>query len=313
MSEQNSPEQELQAAPAYLDRIGPALVAARENLSLGAEDISTRLRLSLRQVQALENDDFAALPEAVITRGFIRNYARLVNIDAAPLLRVYSQYVPVQDKQAISIPSENIVISGEAGMSWRPYVWFGILLVVLLAGWVLYVDFFQKPDASAGLPEAPIAATLGNEGVASDEHVVENLASPDPMPPAASEAPAAPLQPVPAPTTGTQSQAESSVPTAQPAPAPQAAASDSAQAQPAAGDARLKFSVNEATWISIADGSGKQIVNKTLAANSEEVIAGRPPFRIVIGNTTGTKLEYNNNPVDLGPYTKVNVARLTLE
>lgn len=314
MSEQDSPGQEIQAAPTYIDRIGPALVAARENLALGAEDIANRLRLSLRQVQALENDDFAVLPEAVITRGFIRNYARLVNIDAAPLLRVYSQYVPVQDSQAISIPSANIVISGEAGMSWRPYVWFGVLLVVLLAGWVLYVDFFQKHDPSAGLPEAPVAGLLGNEGEAASERVVENPVSPDPVPPTSSEAPALPAQPAaPVPTQEIQPPAEASVPPVQPAPAPQAAPGDNTQSQPAAGDARLKFSVDEATWISIADGSGKQIVNKTLAANSEEVIAGRPPFRIVIGNTAGTKLEYNNQPVDLAPYTKVNVARLTLE
>ena len=313
MSEQNSPEQELQASPAYLDRIGPALVVARENLGLLAEDVANRLRLSLRQVQALENDDFAVLPEAVITRGFIRNYARLVNIDATPLLRVYSQYVPVQDSQAISIPSANIVISGESGTSWRPYVWFGVLLVVLLSGWVLYVDFFQKHGSAAGLPEAPVSGSLSPESLAPDEHALENivpsdsqaLAPVESLPAPAAEVPAAVDAPVPA----TEAAAASS-----PAPtAPVPATHDAGIAAPVAEGPRLKFSVIEATWISIVDASGKQILNKILAPNSEEVIAGKPPFKIIVGNTSGTKLEYNSNPVDLAPYTKVNVARLTLE
>ncbi|ABE49889.1 helix-turn-helix domain-containing protein [Methylobacillus flagellatus] len=300
MSEQDSPEQELQAAPASIDRIGPTLVAARESLGLGAEDVANRLRLSLRQVQALENDDFAALPEAVITRGFIRNYARLVNIDAAPLLRVYSQYVPVQDSQAISIPSANIVISGEAGAPWRPYMWFGILLVVLMAGWVLYVDFYQAHDPDTGLSEAIVAPISDKDELISGKPEAEALASPDPMPPAPTDEPAAVEQPAAVP--ATPSAVEITPPIAQPA-----------LALPAAEDARIKFTVTEATWVSVSDANGKQIMSKTLEPNSEEVVTGKPPFRIVVGNIHGTKLEYNNNPVDLAPYAKVNVARLTLE
>ena len=56
--------------------LGTTLAMVREERNLTVEDIANRLRLSLRQVIALENDDFSVLPEAMITRGFIRNYAR---------------------------------------------------------------------------------------------------------------------------------------------------------------------------------------------------------------------------------------------
>ncbi|MCB5189683.1 DUF4115 domain-containing protein [Methylobacillus arboreus] len=309
MSEQNYPDQELQAAPAYIDRIGPVLIAARENLRLTVDDVSNRLRLSLRQVHALESDDFAVLPEAVITRGFIRNYARLLGIDAAPLLHVYSQYVPVQDNQAISIPSANIVISGEAGTSWRPYVWVGGLLVLLLCAWILYVDFFQKHDPEAGLADTSVSEFLNGENILSDSASIDSAVAPEPVLPASSEAPTTTAQlaePIAAADTPPASEAAA-------APAPAQAANIANQALPEGEGARLKFSVSEATWVSISDGSGKQILNKTLAASSEEIIDGKPPFRVVVGNANGTKLEYNNRPVDLIPYIKVNVARLTLE
>lgn len=311
MSEQNSPEQELQPAAANIDRLGPVLTAAREKQGLSAEDVASRLRLGLRQVHALENDDFSVLPEAVITRGFIRNYARLLNIDAAPLLRVYSQYVPAQENQAISVPSANIVLSGEAGnISWRPYILFGVLLVVLLFGWVLYVDYFQKHAPDAGLPNGTIAEILGNTDIPlADTDGTSSALPQQSVPPVQADAPVTvqPTEPTDAPPAAQLS------PQAAPAVPVTPAETPGAGEQPAAEGANLKFSVTSQTWISVSDGNGRQILNKTLLANSEETVTGKPPLRIIIGNTTGTKLEYNNSPVDLAPYTKVNVARLTLE
>src|SRR3954471_10758468 len=83
--------------------LGPLLQNARQKRNLSMEDVSNRLRISLRQVRALEADDFSALPEPMITRGFIRNYARLLDIDAEPLLAAYRIIVPVQSPRAISI------------------------------------------------------------------------------------------------------------------------------------------------------------------------------------------------------------------
>jgi cytoskeleton protein RodZ len=57
----------------------------RQGLSLG--DISRQLKLSVRQVEALERDDFKSFRGAVFVHGFIRNYAKLLRLDAEPLIR----------------------------------------------------------------------------------------------------------------------------------------------------------------------------------------------------------------------------------
>jgi cytoskeleton protein RodZ len=65
---------------------GRALAAARQARGLTQSDVATELRLQLRQVKAIEEEDLAALPEGPFVRGFVRNYARLVDLPAEPLL-----------------------------------------------------------------------------------------------------------------------------------------------------------------------------------------------------------------------------------
>jgi cytoskeleton protein RodZ len=57
----------------------------RQNMSLG--DVSRQLKLSVRQVEALERDDFEPFGGPVFVHGFVRNYAKLLGLDPEPLLR----------------------------------------------------------------------------------------------------------------------------------------------------------------------------------------------------------------------------------
>ncbi|MDQ3196267.1 MAG: helix-turn-helix domain-containing protein [Burkholderiales bacterium] len=65
---------------------GQKLAAAREAQGQSIEDVVRYTKLSRRQVMALENDAHDQLPGPVFVRGFMRNYARHLQLDAAPLL-----------------------------------------------------------------------------------------------------------------------------------------------------------------------------------------------------------------------------------
>ena len=56
--------------------------AARESLGITCREVSEALNLSLKVVEALEVNDYETLPEAVFTRGYIRAYAKLLELDA---------------------------------------------------------------------------------------------------------------------------------------------------------------------------------------------------------------------------------------
>src|SRR5215470_14062476 len=68
------------------DGPGARLKAARETAGLSLDQAAQQLKLAPRQVKAIEDEDFAHLPGRTFTRGFVRNYARLLNLDPEGLL-----------------------------------------------------------------------------------------------------------------------------------------------------------------------------------------------------------------------------------
>jgi len=93
--------------------------------------------------------------------------------------------------------------------------------------------------------------------------------------------------------------------TAQPASAPQAAAAGAA-------DAVLVVRYEGPSWTEIRDSAGRMLISRLVDADSVEPFDGAPPFSIVIGNARAVTLVYRGQPVDLAPYTRLNVARLVL-
>ena len=133
------------AVPVNFEPLGEVLLAARNAKKLTQQDVSNSLRFSLNQINAIENNDFSVLPQPMITRGFIRNYARLLEIDAEPLLASYRMRIPKKTPNAVSVQSATYqVMSGKEGSQWLNYILGSILILVFLLAWIFYVDYVPK-------------------------------------------------------------------------------------------------------------------------------------------------------------------------
>jgi cytoskeleton protein RodZ len=73
---------------------GKTLQSQREAMGWSVEQVADQLKLAPRQVVALEAGDYAALPSPAVTRGFVRAYAKLLKIDAAPLVSMIELNMP---------------------------------------------------------------------------------------------------------------------------------------------------------------------------------------------------------------------------
>ena len=71
--------------------------------------------------------------------------------------------------------------------------------------------------------------------------------------------------------------------------------------------------VPEETVYEVTDASGGQLVSSLNQAGAERVVQGRGPFSFVIGNASHVRVELNGRAFDIKPYTRVEVARFTLE
>jgi DnaJ-class molecular chaperone len=69
---------------------GPALREIRETLKLDLREISTRTKVSRRNLDFIEAENFAHLPALVYLKGFISEYAKCLRLDA---FRVTEDYV----------------------------------------------------------------------------------------------------------------------------------------------------------------------------------------------------------------------------
>ena len=80
-----------------MDELGQILRQARENKGFTLKEVQDQIRINPAYLQALEESNYAALPSPVHARGFLRNYARFLNLDPDPLLEryQYSQKHPI--------------------------------------------------------------------------------------------------------------------------------------------------------------------------------------------------------------------------
>ena len=66
--------------------VGEILKTAREEQGLSLEEISLLTKVNLKYLSAIEADNWDVLPSIVQQKGFVRTYARVLEIDPGPLL-----------------------------------------------------------------------------------------------------------------------------------------------------------------------------------------------------------------------------------
>ena len=315
----------------HRSRCGGALRTARESQSLSIQDIASRLRLGPKQIEALETDNFAALPEPTIVRGFIRNYAKQLKINAEPLLDAYNVLVPNSDLHRLIVkPSANMKMTSHKKPKSGRYLIVGILVLMGLGLWLFYQNYVAKPSPTA-LSEPVVGANasttntepLPEAALPAAEREASLQTSTELTMPAAPEA-ASPLNPADANvgTAAATAATTATLPEAASAPAavglaapvaPVATAELPVATLGASGITKLEFNASQETWVSVVDASGREIYNKIIFAGSRESIDVTPPVNVTVGNAGATSLTMNGKPVELAPHSRQNVARIKLE
>ncbi|MCP1293134.1 DUF4115 domain-containing protein [Chromobacterium sp. S0633] len=294
--------------------VGARLKAAREAAGMGLGEVADRLKLSMRQLEAIERDDFTILPGATFVRGFVRNYARFLQIDPEPLMHALDRQFPSAVNDVANLVrdgaheapghSGETPASDEGGSSGKWIV--GLLVVAALGGGVAWLASSRggegraAADASAAMATELSSAPTG-EASAPAAFVAETPASAPAVAPA--PAPASAPQPVKA-----ASVASAPVLSVPPLAKPQASAAV------AAASGKLVLTVKEAeAWVSVVDATGKKLVFQTLQPGSTQEAVGTPPFKLVIGNASQVAVNFNGQAVDLTDKIRGTTAKLELK
>jgi cytoskeletal protein RodZ len=87
---------------------GERLKRERELREVSPNEIVVATRISLRFLEALENEDWDKLPGGIFNRGFVRAIARYLGLDEENLLAEYDQARGDQSAEAASAPENRI-------------------------------------------------------------------------------------------------------------------------------------------------------------------------------------------------------------
>jgi cytoskeleton protein RodZ len=265
---------------------GRALAAARAELKLSIADVSQNIKYGVKQIAAIEADDYAKLPGTTIVRGMIRSYAKLVHLDPTPLLADLGQRdIPVVVTVDLHTDEQEPFFEG-GKKSNRAYVYLSLAALVAVA--VVAYEWVSSPRSAGEVVKiVPKAA----------KPEVAEVMPAAPAPEASAELPGA--RDVQSPDLRIQA------PEVQPAPP--------AVVGKVSGVNRILLEFDQISWVEIKQANGRILLSQLNQAGTRQLIEGLPPFDLVIGNAAHVRLKYNDAAVDLRPYFKVDVARLALE
>jgi len=317
---------------------GEILRSARLERGLSIQDVARQLRLSVRQVTALEDDDYSKLSSATFLRGFVRNYAKLLRVDPSPLLRLIEEALPPPQTQTISYQIEGIPFPSGRNQRKRALIMGGVVILVLS---LLVYEIYRgnevnmekrqteakaeiKDQAEQPLPAVPQSQspsqTAMNEATEVDVPPTEKAGGPSPRAAETSAVEKRPVTPPPVQQTPAVASATKPVPKTVDVLPPKLERDESSSApvlsEPAddAGDV-LRLSFEGQSWVEVKDSRGKLLLSRINLPGTQQVLRGKPPFSLTIGNAAEVKLIYNNKPVDLARYTNAygGTARFSLQ
>jgi cytoskeletal protein RodZ len=289
---------------------GEYLRREREMRGVSLEEISTATKISIRFLQAIENEELSKLPGGIFTRSFVRTYARYLGLDEERVLadcQLAGQHKPEVDIRRITANRAR-----PNGAASRTRIIALLMAGVLLAsGYALFRHSRRVMEQQSSTPmvTAPSTTAPGT----------------NPPPTAAPVQPSTPVQPENnpslSPTSASPTAGAATVPGtlqggppspgAKANPPNQSVTSEATSAVAAHTDLVLQVAAAERVWVAV-DADGKTVLQKVLNANEVENLKALDSFDVTIGNAQGVVLTLNGETLKpLGRRGEVKSIHLT--
>ncbi|MDR1530173.1 MAG: DUF4115 domain-containing protein [Burkholderiales bacterium] len=271
---------------------GMMLRQAREAAGLTVDSVAVALKLAPRQIAALENDLYEELPVLTFVRGFVRNYARLLNIDSDAVLAAlpperHAEISPaaISVKRPLSaMPS--LPSDGDFPRAQRK-IWRWLIALVILG--LFFLLLFFKPQIELWLQslQEPQEAAAEQEKLIIAPPIHDQDAT----------------QTLPQPTVILLGETVPEIMSSGNAP----------DATPASDDAELVFIFDGDSWVEVRDADGKALYMELARSGTQKTLLGKPPLSLVLGKAPAIRLTFRGQPVDLKAYNGDKVVHMILE
>ena len=248
---------------------GLPLKEAREKAGLSISDAAQSLLIPQDIISAIENSQMEKLPSATYTRGYIRGYARILNISADEVIALYNSMIPTAEMSAsVFVPSEHQDANNKTAI----IIAVSVILLLVMAWW------FQSEET----PNSEETYTY-NE-ISGFNDLVDSSNREDIVATNSDEILIEPSTDSNTDTAETNQQVEEANITI-----------DDKQA--ATTDEMILTAIGD-SWCEVFDESGKRLFYQLMKEENEEVLHGLAPFKVFLGNASQIRIEVNGKIVD---------------
>lgn len=258
---------EEEVKPEPLEKL-PDLKAHRELRGFSIDDIFLTTRVSVANLEAIENGEFHLLPAPVYTKKFIEIYAKAIGIDAGIILAHYQHHLDELQvvPEEIKVVKEQIVFDRKPFNSYLMYV--AAVVAIIAIAFAMYAFFHEKD--TLGVNQHKVT------GAKPKEAIPQSL-------PAVNERPLETVPPVPL------------------APPPAKVVHEETTQTPDSSKLNLLIEATEDTWLSITEDRNPP--NQFTLKTGEKLIRNAREFFVVdVGNAAGVNVTFNGK--SLGPLGK---------
>ncbi|MCC8456915.1 cytoskeleton protein RodZ [Photorhabdus aegyptia] len=328
MNTETTPEQ------AYLTA-GQLLRQAREQHGLTQQTVADRLCLKLSTIRDIEEDNIPTTMVPTFLRGYVRSYAKLVQIPEAEILAILDKHTPAKTAKVSPMQSFSLGKKRKKRESWLMWItWLIILIVISLTGawwWQNHIaqqkELISMADHSAAqiaqkkakvneshksatqLP-ASEQATSESSVSAAENAAAANIHSPNTHSHNSEEVtqsvPSTQNQVVKTPET----QLAGNGPQTQTAPLP---ANQGATQVPNVAENnstavvdsnKLVMNFKASCWLQVVDANGKTLFSGTKHKGDHLSLSGSLPYNLTIGAPAVVDVQFRGQVVDLSRFAK---------
>jgi cytoskeleton protein RodZ len=299
---------------------GSVLEVARKLQNYTIDDISEQIKIPAQTIAAIETNDINALPPPTFTQGYIRTYAKFLEISEENVLDIYNQAVP-HDLATNLKPRSNL--PGEA--SSQSLLMKTVTLFLIAAGITAVIyGSFQYYQKKAGVMETELESkersftgnSLDSPGAdrinirqnasldENDELIVQQSDAFEKVEMPGMDESAEMLEINES--AADEFRVNETETTAEVADnvismVPEKAVSDKSQEVATQVDV-LKIYAEQGSWMQVRDASKKRLLYNMIPEGGGKVLQGQAPFRISLGNAKTTKLVINDLAIDMSEY-----------
>lgn len=246
---------------------GQLLRHKREQKGLSIGEISERLKLPARQIEALERGDYESLPEPVFIRGFLRSYGRFLDLEESQLDAYLSHFSPPSKVHYTNSGQSFNYTNSEIKKPFPTWI-FGLLAAVGI-GYGIYA-WQNKSQSDNAKQEQTVSSSANNPIAVSAPNLNNNNMVIKPMP-------------------------ASDVANA----ASQTVASSSVQAASQIATGELLINTRYRTMLTVSNAKGDVLINQIVPARSEHRFADGAPFEVRLGYAIGSSVTFGGNEINI--------------